>query len=298
MVGNASEPEPMNPWREIALSAADGEPLSALYSALGSISGSSGWIENTVLFKALAVPSLLINGKAGTEPGGSWKAFSMSFPSGSLVKLVDTSGHEMVFYRDAEGNFYSGSLTQGGEVEKAFLIYPEESAENPSLLITNRAWSQSAGLKDAPAGFPWTAAPLHWLPEGSKAEPIETGPSSPPPPPSPSRPACAKCGARLKEGHKFCVTCGTKYEAHAPPPPPPAAPSRPACAKCGARLKQGHKFCVTCGTKYEAPAHPAPPPAAPAPPVCAKCGARLKEGDKFCVGCGAKCQQLPHGQAT
>ena len=34
---------------------------------------------------------------------------------------------------------------------------------------------------------------------------------------------CAKCGAALPEGARFCPSCGTTLGAAAPPPPPPAA---------------------------------------------------------------------------
>jgi hypothetical protein len=48
--------------------------------------------------------------------------------------------------------------------------------------------------------------------------------------------ACAKCGAELAQGAKFCGECGTAV----------AAAPKPFCAGCGAEL-HGAKFCPQCG---------------------------------------------------
>jgi len=100
---------------------------------------------------------------------------------------------------------------------------------------------------------------------------------------------CAKCGAYVKPGKKFCHKCGTSVmdrtvdlppRKKAPAPKaaaPAAAPSAAVCSQCGAELEAGTKFCVSCGTPAEA-----------APAVCPQCGAALKPGAKFCGGGGAK----------
>ena len=79
---------------------------------------------------------------------------------------------------------------------------------------------------------------------------------------------CAKCGAAMAAGAKFCPECGT-------PSAPPAA-AGPKCAKCGAQLTAGAKFCPECGTPTSA--------------KCPQCGASLTGGTKFCPECGTKIQ--------
>lgn len=57
---------------------------------------------------------------------------------------------------------------------------------------------------------------------------------------------CSKCNKDLKEGAKFCTSCGTpvaevRIEAQ-------SAPAGSSCTKCGVALKSGAKFCTSCGT--------------------------------------------------
>ena len=75
--------------------------------------------------------------------------------------------------------------------------------------------------------------------------------------------ACAKCGAAVPEGAKFCPGCGEKQA------------SGSFCPECGAAVPAGAKFCPECGKKVGAP-------------VCAKCGAELAAGAKFCPECGER----------
>ena len=49
---------------------------------------------------------------------------------------------------------------------------------------------------------------------------------------------CAKCGATLSAGAKFCSECGASQE-------------KQKCAKCQTELTPGTKFCNECGTKVE-----------------------------------------------
>ncbi|MBN1877443.1 MAG: zinc ribbon domain-containing protein [Anaerolineae bacterium] len=53
------------------------------------------------------------------------------------------------------------------------------------------------------------------------------------------RAACAKCGAALKPGAKFCAECGTRVE------------EKRYCIDCGAEIANNAKFCPACGTKQE-----------------------------------------------
>ena len=75
---------------------------------------------------------------------------------------------------------------------------------------------------------------------------------------------CAKCGASVKVGAKFCPECGAKV----------GAVETAKCAKCGADVPVGSKFCPECG--------------APQSTTCPKCKATVKAGMKFCPECGAK----------
>ena len=52
---------------------------------------------------------------------------------------------------------------------------------------------------------------------------------------------CAKCGAELTVGSKFCNVCGTKIDTNLK------------CAKCGADISKNSHFCDACGTKVAAP---------------------------------------------
>ncbi len=72
--------------------------------------------------------------------------------------------------------------------------------------------------------------------------------------------SCPKCGAKVREGAKFCTECGS--------------PMGSVCPKCGAVLSAGAKFCSECGQKLQT--------------VCPKCGAEVSPGAKFCTECGQK----------
>lgn len=93
---------------------------------------------------------------------------------------------------------------------------------------------------------------------------------------------CAKCGAELREGMRFCNVCGMNV-ASAPAPAPAAEPA-PArsnhCRKCGAELMVGAKFCSICAAPVAEAA-----PAAPVKRVCTGCGAALQPGARFCIVC-------------
>jgi hypothetical protein len=62
--------------------------------------------------------------------------------------------------------------------------------------------------------------------------------------------SCPNCGAEMKDGALFCVSCGTKLAE-----PPIAEVTAPAagkvCANCGTQLASGVLFCSSCGTKTE-----------------------------------------------
>jgi GT2 family glycosyltransferase/ribosomal protein L40E len=60
---------------------------------------------------------------------------------------------------------------------------------------------------------------------------------------------CARCGARLPDIGRFCIECGTPWDAAAPAP---ASPAAPVCSKCGSQLPSGTRFCINCGTPVTA----------------------------------------------
>jgi len=81
---------------------------------------------------------------------------------------------------------------------------------------------------------------------------------------------CAKCGAMVPAGNRFCPACGA--------PMAPATPAGgPPCPKCGQPTAAGAKFCPACGASL----------APPAPRTCAKCNASYTGTPKFCPNCGA-----------
>ena len=75
---------------------------------------------------------------------------------------------------------------------------------------------------------------------------------------------CTKCGAKIKEGTKFCPECGAKQSA--------------VCPKCGTSVRANAKFCPECGTRLTPQKEL----------TCPKCGAKLKANSKFCPECGEK----------
>ncbi len=75
---------------------------------------------------------------------------------------------------------------------------------------------------------------------------------------------CAKCGAMIDEGVKFCSSCGAKVM--------PVGST--ACAKCGNPVPSGAKFCPNCGASTKT--------------VCPNCGKDVPANAKFCPDCGTK----------
>ncbi len=76
---------------------------------------------------------------------------------------------------------------------------------------------------------------------------------------------CAKCGAQVNVGAKFCPQCGGQVGTQS---------DGGQCPKCGAHVVSGAKFCPQCGQALAS--------------VCPKCGAKVKPQMKFCPECGAK----------
>ncbi len=71
---------------------------------------------------------------------------------------------------------------------------------------------------------------------------------------------CAKCGAIVGRGAKFCSECGAPL------------PGR-VCPSCGKPLPEGAKFCAECGASLV--------------PRCPSCGKEAAPGARFCAECGS-----------
>ena len=76
---------------------------------------------------------------------------------------------------------------------------------------------------------------------------------------------CSNCGAKIKEGAKFCPECGQKQGN--------------TCPKCGTTVKASAKFCPECGESLKKATK------------CPKCNTEVKTGVKFCPECGEKLEK-------
>ena len=94
---------------------------------------------------------------------------------------------------------------------------------------------------------------------------------------------CKHCGSEVKDGAKFCPSCGKKTETVTPP--------QKKCEKCGNLLNDGVKFCPSCGTFIAQSSNaPKDETAAQEKELTCTCGNKLKPGIKFCNVCGKKVQ--------
>ncbi len=89
-----------------------------------------------------------------------------------------------------------------------------------------------AGAQVAGNGYP--AAPSAAPPTTAPAGPPQAAPVADAQPAAPATVACPSCQAQVREGAKFCDSCGSKMQAQ--------------CASCQAELRPGAKFCDSCGT--------------------------------------------------
>lgn len=87
---------------------------------------------------------------------------------------------------------------------------------------------------------------------------------------------CPKCNAPIKQGAKFCGSCGFQI---------PRSDDQSKCKKCGNQLKPSAKFCGVCGTIVQLQSK-----ITDSGSVCKKCGSPLKPNAKFCGNCAAPVQ--------
>jgi uncharacterized membrane protein YvbJ len=117
----------------------------------------------------------------------------------------------------------------------------------------------------------------------------------------PAAPTCPKCGSAVREGDKFCLTCGASL-APAPAadttaampgigganPVTQAADAAPTCPKCGAPHAAGDLFCMMCGSPLATATPGNASSTVVSASVCPNCGAEYESGDVFCMMCGTR----------
>ena len=88
-----------------------------------------------------------------------------------------------------------------------------------------------AGAPVGAAGYPVAAAAPTAAPAGTAPAGAPTADAQPV---APSTVECPSCHAQVRDGAKFCDSCGSKMQAQ--------------CANCQAELRPGARFCDSCGT--------------------------------------------------
>ena len=173
-------------------------------------------------------------------------------------------------------------------------------AADPVPAVAGPRLTEGAGAKEVKPEEPAFAS------EGSREEAAAAAPEPQPPAKAPEPvPAaaapiagvCAKCGAQLSPGVRFCIGCGTAVPAQVEEVVAAAdavAAQAPAPEETAAADERPLEPSVSAEEPQEAAATAAPPaseaaPAAPASTagVCAKCGTQVTPGVRFCIGCGA-----------
>jgi membrane protease subunit (stomatin/prohibitin family) len=129
----------------------------------------------------------------------------------------------------AEGGGSSNPMIVGmgmgmaGQVAAAPSQAPYQAPEAPNF----------AGAPVGSAGYPVAdAAPASTA--AAATPPAAAAPTADAAPTAPATVACPSCQAQVREGAKFCDSCGTKMQAQ--------------CANCQSELRPGAKFCDSCGT--------------------------------------------------
>jgi membrane protease subunit (stomatin/prohibitin family) len=128
----------------------------------------------------------------------------------------------------AEGGGSSNPMIVGmgmgmaGQVAAAPSQAPYQAPEAPNF----------AGAPVSTAGYPVAdAAPAT---TAASSGPPAAAPTASAPPTAPTTVECPSCHAEVRDGAKFCDSCGTKMQAR--------------CANCQSDLRPGARFCDSCGT--------------------------------------------------
>jgi len=117
-------------------------------------------------------------------------------------------------------------MGMAGQVAAAPGQAPYGTPEAPNFAGAQVA---GGGYPAAPSAAPPTTAPAGPPPGDPVADAQPAAPA-----PAPATVACPSCQAQVREGAKFCDSCGSKMQAQ--------------CASCQAELRPGAKFCDSCGT--------------------------------------------------
>ena len=101
---------------------------------------------------------------------------------------------------------------------------------------------------------------------------------------------CSNCGEKLKDGVKFCSSCGSAVGEVK------AEPIVPTCSKCGKELENGVKFCSNCGNVVGGlknnPNYVHQTTIIQSQPImadekyCFSCGYTIKKAAEICPKCG------------
>jgi membrane protease subunit (stomatin/prohibitin family) len=109
------------------------------------------------------------------------------------------------------------------------------AAVSPVFLGAGLGLGQNMGVPQQAPGYPPPPAPGFAGGGQGYAQPAPPAPQQAPPPPAePATVACGNCQHQVREGAKFCDSCGN--------------PMSKACSNCSAALGPAAKFCAECGT--------------------------------------------------
>ena len=108
------------------------------------------------------------------------------------------------------------------------------AAVSPVFLGAGLGLAQNMGVPQAAPGYPPPPAPGFAGGGQGYAPPAQPAPQQAPLPPAPATVACGNCQTQVREGAKFCDSCGN--------------PMSKTCSNCNAALGATSKFCAECGT--------------------------------------------------
>jgi membrane protease subunit (stomatin/prohibitin family) len=109
------------------------------------------------------------------------------------------------------------------------------AAVSPVFLGAGLGLAQNMGVPQQAPGYPPPPAPGFAGGGQGYAPPGQPAPQQAPPPQAPAATvACGNCQSQVREGAKFCDSCGN--------------PMSKTCSNCNAALGATSKFCAECGT--------------------------------------------------
>jgi len=145
-----------------------------------------------------------------------------------LKKLAGDTAYSRLaggFLQAAQAEMMQGAgqgMAQGG------------GAVSPVFLGAGLGLAQNMGVPQQAPGYPPPPAPGFAGGGQGYAPPAAPAPQQAPPAPQPATVQCGNCEAQVREGAKFCDSCGN--------------PMSKACSNCNAAMGATAKFCAECGT--------------------------------------------------